>query len=208
MREFSTIEQLAARADKIAPEARVEVKLLAMAVSKTPRTDKNGKPWAIITIEDVNYTRMEALVFARTFEQYGERIEADKPLMFCGCLQRRKDDASASLIINEIHPVETIFGVFAGGVRIETAEENLTKEKLEKLMTLFDINGKVVTMTVRTAKGPVVKLDFNGSYRMKAGEMSFKAIEEELGFKVAVVPSSVYFPDEDANPRRRWRGSK
>lgn len=64
------------------------------------RVAKNtGKPWATIDFEDT-HERIEAVVFNRCYNQYIDKIEADKPLVLAGEISSR--DNRNQFLVNEI----------------------------------------------------------------------------------------------------------
>lgn len=123
--------QLAALADlpKL-PEGR-DTRIGGLIVDISRKIDKRTKdPWAIIRLEDGEHAA-EVLVFTGPYREFGSTIELEAPVLICGQISRRDDQAK--ILAQEIHPMADVPRHFSAEVGFRLAVKPSLPDTLSKL---------------------------------------------------------------------------
>ncbi|MDS1269125.1 DNA polymerase III subunit alpha [Lipingzhangella sp. LS1_29] len=110
-----------------------EVRIAGMIAKVDRRTNKNGQPWAIITVEDLDAS-IEVLFFAKTFPLYSEELVEDRAVTIKGRVNER--DGTYSLFASELSPLDISDIAIGEGeppVVLTLAERQITQELVQEL---------------------------------------------------------------------------
>lgn len=155
-------------------EDREQVKVAGSISSLEKKfTRKDGKPFAVMTLEDFTGTS-EVLVWADIFARFGKELEAGKIVAVSAKLERR--DETVRLIASEIGPVAK--GKKAGALTIDIALERTNEDKLLALRELVmkHPGPQPLFLRFRAPDGQELKVKANTGYSVRDDE-SFR---EEL----------------------------
>ncbi len=204
--KFATLEDAERLAAGLGPGDRTDVRLCGLVSAVNKRFDKSKRPWAILTVEDEGDRRIEALLFAKAYEKWGERIEANQPMVFCGELQLR--DGKPSMAVQEAYRMDEVPAAFANRVTLTLQESEVVPELLGRLReTLRRFPGRTpVILQIRTAPGKTVSQELPADLAVLPEEALFKAIADcGSGLSVALGMRSDVYLDEGSRPRRFGR---
>ena len=113
------------------PDARADVRLFAWVSSVDLRTDKNGLPWAILKLEDMEDNHMEGLMFAKDYAKFGTRLAASDAMVLCGQIGVSfRDKTSMSFIVREAYRMEEIPALFTSCASVTLHEKDVGEESL------------------------------------------------------------------------------
>ena len=113
------------------PDARVDVRLFAWVSSIDRRTDKNGQPWAILKLEDMEDNHMEGLMFAKDFAKFGDKLVASEAMVLCGQIGVSfRDQTSMSFVVREAYRMEEITKLFCAAAALTIHEKDVNDESL------------------------------------------------------------------------------
>ncbi len=101
---------------------------------KFTQTKKNNEKMAIVTIEDLDGS-VDALIFPRSFKEFGHHLIKDAILFFKGNLDKKEQ--TPKILVNEITPISEVHKKFTRSILVKfaaaSAQENLLKNLQEVL---------------------------------------------------------------------------
>jgi DNA polymerase-3 subunit alpha len=166
--KFTPITELTALED------RGQVKVAGSISSLEKKfTRKEGKPFAVVTLEDFTGT-VEVLVWADVYARFGKELEAGKIVAISAKLELR--DETARLIASEIGPVAK--GKKGGALTIDIALERTNEDKLFALRELImkHPGPQPLFLRFRAPDGQELRVKTNNGYSVR-DDASFR---EEL----------------------------
>ena len=110
-----------------------EVGIAGMIAKVDRRTNKNGQPWAIITVEDLD-SSIEVLFFAKTFPLYSEELVEDRAISIRGRVNER--DGAYNLFASELRPLDISEAAIGGGeppIVVSLGQRQITRELVGEL---------------------------------------------------------------------------
>lgn len=116
-----------------------DIRFIAIITGKRIATDKKGRPIVFLQVEDT-YSSIEVAVFSNEFDRYGTLLEIDNVVFISG--KYRKRDRGNSIVVNSIERVENLREKYQSSLRVKInlETENLTKEDVLKMETLFSLH--------------------------------------------------------------------
>ncbi len=178
---FTTLEQAGQQAATLQPDQRVPVRLCGLVGTVTKRFDKSKRPWAVLSVEDDGDLRIEALMFADAYAQWGEALTPNLPMVLCGELQRR--EGKPALTVLEAYAMEEVPERFTSKVTLAMPEDRAGRGVLEALRErLRDAPGKTpVSLSLQTAVGCTVVFDLPPELAVLPNEAFYRAVGEVEG---------------------------
>ena len=105
-----------ASSGKLAQLQDGQVTRIGGIVSKlTPKTTKQGRPMAIVTLEDLDGS-VEVLVFPESYAKYGPSLKADAAIFVCGMVNLRED--KPKIVADQVIALEDVPKRFTKAVHI------------------------------------------------------------------------------------------
>ncbi|MBV8214647.1 MAG: DNA polymerase III subunit alpha [Verrucomicrobia bacterium] len=160
-------------------EDREQVKVAGTISSLEKKfTRKDGKPFAVMTLEDFTGTS-EVLVWADIFARFGKELEAGKIVAVSAKLERR--DETVRLIASEIGPVAK--GKKAGALTIDIALERTNEDQLMALRELVmkHPGPQPLFLRFRAPDGQELKVKTNTGYSVRDDESFREELSQLLG---------------------------
>jgi DNA polymerase III subunit alpha len=160
-------------------EDREQVKVAGTISSLEKKfTRKDGKPFAVMTLEDFTGTS-EVLVWADVFARFGKELEAGKIVAVSAKLERR--DETVRLIASEIGPVAK--GKKAGALTIDISVERTNEDKLFALRELVmkHPGPHPLFLRFRAPDGQELKVKTNTGYSVRDDESFREELAQLLG---------------------------
>lgn len=115
--------------DEDAPPDGQQVKIAGLITSVQPKTNRNGSPWATVTVEDMS-GEIEVMFFARTYAQVQMQLAQDSIVQVEGRISTR--DGSNSIVGNKVQVLDIrADGVVPLNVNLRAAQ--CTPEILEQV---------------------------------------------------------------------------
>jgi len=99
---------------------------------------RDNRPWAIVALEGLEGA-IECMVFADTYETYGNLLEPEAPLFMEGCVSNR-DGEGAKVLAERIVPLENAPEVFVKEVHVHLYQASTDNRKLERLKEICEAN--------------------------------------------------------------------
>jgi DNA polymerase-3 subunit alpha len=110
------------------------VALAAIVVEKTIRLTKTAEKFAIIRIEDLRGT-LELPIYTRAYQEFGELLDKDQPLLIEGRVQLRDEDFG--LIADKLTLLSQVRAERARLMTIGIQRDRLSQEQLHYLRGIF-----------------------------------------------------------------------
>lgn len=131
------------------------------------RTTKKGDRFALFRLED-QFTAIKVVCWPEQFNKYKTLIEADNALLVKGRLEVA-DDGNATIITQEIQPLEGARATAAREMTIKIPESSLTNDRLSSLSNLFNSNAghAVVILELLTPANQLIKIRPNQFLRVR-----------------------------------------
>jgi DNA polymerase-3 subunit alpha len=141
-------------------------------------TRKDGKPFAVMTLEDFTGTS-EVLVWADVFARFGKELEAGKIVAVSAKLERR--DETPRLIASEIGPIAK--GKKAGALTIDIPLERTNEDKLFALRELVmkHPGPQPLFLRFRAPDGQELKVKTNTGYSVRDDESFREELAQLMG---------------------------
>jgi DNA polymerase-3 subunit alpha len=139
-------------------EDGANVTIAGILTSVSPRTNKQGAPWAIATLEDLE-SGIEVLFFPKTWAEHSERVVRDQIVAIKGRISRRDDQPS--LFASEISVPELTEGP-RGPVLVSMPAARCTPPVVERLREVLGSHPgttEVQLKLVNGARETVLRLD-------------------------------------------------
>ncbi|HRI35443.1 MAG TPA: hypothetical protein PLD02_16960, partial [Saprospiraceae bacterium] len=104
-----------------------------MVSSVNKRMDKNGRPWAIILVEELEST-MELAFFSEDYNKYLAFLEQGNRLLLKGFYkQSYRDKEKYELKVNQMEFLQDVLEKYGKGIRLMMHYKNLDDNKVEKI---------------------------------------------------------------------------
>jgi DNA polymerase-3 subunit alpha len=159
-----------------------QVAMGGIVIDLAVRTTKKGDRFALFRLED-QFSSIKIVCWPEQFTKYKALIENDRALLVKGRLEVA-DDGAATIITQEIQPLEGARAYAANALTLRLAETSLTAERLTALSHLFNLYAghSLVTLELRLANQQTVKIRPHQFLRVKISpdlEAAIKAICED-----------------------------
>jgi DNA polymerase-3 subunit alpha len=138
-------------------------------------TKKSQRPMGIFRLEGLEGS-VNVIVFPDTFEEYGSLLEEEKPVMVCGEVDVR--DQEAQIKASEIYPLEDAHKLFCKHVSIHVSAIHTAEKDLEKIRDVIRRHpGSVqAVICLQFPSGEKVFVDTGNSFEVNPSA----ALEHEL----------------------------
>ncbi|MDR9415319.1 MAG: DNA polymerase III subunit alpha [Gracilimonas sp.] len=137
---------------------RSNIKFIAIVTAVKRVTDKKGRPFAFLQVEDLNNST-EVIAFSKTYDQYMGLLQTDNVLYIDGVVDTRS--GKPKVIANSFERVENLREKFQDqlNLKIDLKTSELNKDDLKQMETLFSINKGTTnvrfTLHSSEANGPI-----------------------------------------------------
>ncbi|MCZ2812938.1 DNA polymerase III subunit alpha [Modestobacter sp. VKM Ac-2979] len=139
-------------------EDGANVTIAGILTAVGPRTNKQGAPWAIATIEDLE-AGLEVLFFPKTWEQVQDKVVRDQIVVVKGRISRRDD--TPSLFASEVYVPEVTDGP-RGPVLVSMPAARCTPPVVERLREVLGSHPGTTEVQLKLLNGgreTVLRLD-------------------------------------------------
>ncbi|MBD3615273.1 MAG: DNA polymerase III subunit alpha [Gracilimonas sp.] len=118
---------------------RSTIRFIAIITGVKRVTDKKGRPFAFLQVEDLNNST-EVIAFSKTYDQYMGLLQPDNVLFIDGVVDTRGGEPK--VIANSFERVENLREKFQEqlNLRIDLKTSDLKKDDLKQVETLFSLN--------------------------------------------------------------------
>ncbi|WP_428234900.1 DNA polymerase III subunit alpha [Gracilimonas sp.] len=118
---------------------RQDIRFIAIITGVKRVTDKKGRPFAFLQVEDLNNST-EVIAFSSTYDKYMGLLQTDNVLFIDGTVDTRS--GQPKVIANTFERVENLREKFQEqlNLRISLKTSDLEKDHLKQIETLFSIN--------------------------------------------------------------------
>jgi DNA polymerase III subunit alpha len=134
--QFETIIRKFSSTDIIRVKQETEeqgVKFGAMIQTvMTKTTKKDGKPWAILVVEDLSDS-MECLCFPDTYNQCKDFLQSEAPVFIEGIYSYKEEDDTRKIIVRNVIPMTDAVSAYTNEVHVRFTEEQASNESISKL---------------------------------------------------------------------------
>ena len=145
-----------------------------------PKTTKQGKPMAIMTLEDLDGS-VEVLIFPESYARYGPSLKADMAIFVCGMANLRED--KPKIVADQIIPLEDVPTKFTKAVHIRLSAGTTEESALSRVHEVIGAHkGNVpVLFCFIYADGKLVFLEANEHFSVTPTQQFVRDIEAILG---------------------------
>jgi DNA polymerase-3 subunit alpha len=146
----------------------------------SPKTTKQGKPMAIMTLEDLDGA-VEVLVFPESFAKYGASLKADVAILVCGVANLRED--KPKIVAGQIYPLDDVPKRFTKAVHIRLpvgATEDSTLTRVQQALHAHKGNVPVLFCFIYP-DGKLVFLEAHEHFSVSPTQRFVEDIEAILG---------------------------
>jgi len=118
---------------------RAELKFIGIITAVKKVTDKKGRPFAFLTMED-RKNSVEVIAFSDTYDRYLGVLQVDNVLLVQGSLDTSRGEPK--VIANSFERVENLREKFSDSLtlKLDLKTNELTKDDLNEMATLFSLN--------------------------------------------------------------------
>jgi DNA polymerase-3 subunit alpha len=118
---------------------RASIRFIAIVTGIKRVTDKKGRPFAFLQVEDLN-SSSEVIAFSKTFDQYANLLQTDNVLYIDGVVDKRGGEPK--VIANSFERVENLREKYQEqlNIRIDLKTSDIDKNDLKRVETLFSLN--------------------------------------------------------------------
>jgi len=157
---YSELNLLATTTSRLKDGVHAEndkISLLGIVVNNIVRLNQKNEKFAIVTLEDIRGT-IEFPVFSRVYENFGELLESEDPLLISGRVNFR--DEKVGVFVDEIRLVSEFREKEAKSMSINLGLESLQEKELILLRsTLQKYSGdKTFSFSIRTPENVCVTI--------------------------------------------------
>ncbi len=195
---------------KLAPKSEVFLggMLAALKYSHT-KNPKPGKPsrYVMFDLEDTEGL-VRCIVWPDKFAEYEELIAADAILMVRGKVDKRPDSEEATLIVDELIPLDDLAARYTRGVAIRLYEEQHGLRAIEQLheILLGYPGGKELSLVIYLRDGSRVPCSVR-DVRVEISSEMRSRVEELLGRDNFRLITARPTPARPAPQRNGWNGN-
>lgn len=155
-----------------------EVSVACMVSSVNKRMDKNGRPWAIVQVEDLEST-MELAFFSEDYNKYLAFLEQGNRLLLKGFYkQSYRDKEKFELKVNQMEFLQDVLEKYGKGIRLMMHYKNLDDNKVEKIYKIISKHHGKKPFTIYLYDDNEQPLTFQSA---KTGIKISKDLIEQLG---------------------------
>ena len=168
---------------------------------------KNGKPYAMVTIEDLQGT-MSMLLMNENHDKYRELIEPTRALLIIG--EVNNDEDKPKIFPQEIMPLEDAPKKFTKQVHFRLNTAHLNPENLSAARALCQANpGRVpVFLCLRRSGGELIFIETHENYYVTPSGALQKAVNELFGEETYYAKVDNTLPERQRKPwERRENGN-
>jgi DNA polymerase III subunit alpha len=145
-----------------------------------PKTTKQGKPMAIVTLEDLDGA-VEVLVFPESYARFGQSLKADSAIFLCGTINLRED--KPKIVADQIIPLGDVPKKFTKAVHIRISAgttEDSTLTRVQEVLRLH--KGEVPVMfCFMYPDGKLVFLEAHEHFSVAPTQQFVRDVEGILG---------------------------
>jgi DNA polymerase-3 subunit alpha len=158
---------------------RTTITLAGMITNVDKKISKNGNPWAIVTVEDLE-SSIQALFFGKNYQQYAEELKLDTVVRITGQPDVREESVSLRASGLEVAQVEA---ADERPLVITVPIPALVKPKVEQLVTILKTFPGYcqVKLHVSRPDGSVVELLCGDGFRISRDTSLFAEIKTVFG---------------------------
>jgi DNA polymerase-3 subunit alpha len=140
--------------------------MITLVMNKISKRD--GRPWAIITIEDLGGS-MECLCFADAYAECMDHIHSGAKVFIEGHISLREGDEKSTIMAKKIIPMEDAGSLYAREVHLGVAENALEPQQLERIKDMLKQHpGNVpVVLALKLNAGGFAFVEAGYEYRIK-----------------------------------------
>ncbi len=114
-----------------------DVSVACMVSSVNKRMDKNGRPWAIVMVEDLDST-MELAFFSEDYNKYLAFLEQGHRLLLKGFYnQSYRDKEKYELKVNQMEFLQDVLEKYCKGLRLMMNYKNLDEPTVDKIYKII-----------------------------------------------------------------------
>jgi DNA polymerase-3 subunit alpha len=111
-----------------------EVAVACMVSSVNKRSDKNGRPWAIVNFEDIETNTMEIAFFNEDYNRYLAFLEQGHRLLVKGNYKQSfRDKTKYDLRVNQIEFLQDVLEKYGKELRLMLHYKHLDNDKVERI---------------------------------------------------------------------------
>ncbi|MTI89684.1 MAG: DNA polymerase III subunit alpha [Balneolaceae bacterium] len=153
---------------------RASIRFIAIITKVKQVTDKKGRPFAFIQVEDLNNS-VEVIAFSKAFDQYMGLLQPDNVLFIEGDVDTRS--GQPKVIARKFERVENLREKFQDKLKLKLnlKTNELTTNKLKEVETLFSLNKGNTTV-----KFAIHSNEANGPIRMNVRNFVVEPNDELL----------------------------
>ena len=144
-----------------------QIAMGGIVIDLAVRTTKKGDRFALFRLED-QFASVKIVCWPEQYNKYKTHIEDGKALLIKGKLEVA-DDGAATIITQELQPLDGARAFAAQGMLIRLSEKSLIGDRLHSLSRLFNTNAghSPVTLELHTEQNQTVKIRPNQFLRVK-----------------------------------------
>jgi len=155
------------------------IRACGVITSVKRKIDKSNRIMAFITLDDFSGS-CECLMFATTYEKYGQYIEEEKCFIIVGRPESSGDNIK--IHIEELTPIEQVKEKFTKSIKINLEAQNFGDEEIGKLKSILNVNkGNIPVYLHLKNNGPKDKLFFLKDYKVNASNELVDSLFTMLG---------------------------
>jgi DNA polymerase-3 subunit alpha len=146
----------------------------------TLKTTKQGKPMAIMTLEDLDGS-VEILVFPDSYARYASSLKTDAAILVCGRTNLRDD--KPKIAAEQIYPLDDVPNKFTKAVHIRLSAGTTEDSALTRLHEVLGTHhGNVpVLLCFIYPDGKLVFLEAHGRFSVAPTQQFVRDVEDILG---------------------------
>jgi DNA polymerase-3 subunit alpha len=176
-------------------------------VSKlAPKTTKQGKPMAIMTLEDLDGS-VEVIVFPESYAKFGSTLKVDTAIFVCGMANLRED--KPKIVADQIIPLDDVPKRFTKAVHIRLAAETTEESALARVHEIIGAHkGAVpVLFCFMFPDGKLVFLEAHEHFAVSPTQQFVADVEAILGEdSVWLKVDAEKMAAKNGSRRERWAG--
>ena len=164
---------------------------------------KDGRPWALITLEDLDST-IEVLIFSDAYAEYTANIVADQAVVVEGFVSNREDE-DAKIIANKVLPLTSVPERFTREVHVRL-NGNAGPGALQELKRLLESNpgSSRVILCVAYKDGHFAFIETPKEYHVQFSNGFAEAVRNLLGSDAVHVKPDTTLPVRE---KKRWQAA-
>jgi len=174
----------------------------------TPKTTKQGKPMAIMTLEDLDGS-VEVLVFPDSYAKYGPSLKADAAILVCGTANMRED--KPKIFADQVIPLDDVPKRFTKAVHIRLSAgttDETTLGRVHEAVRAHKGNVPVLFCFIYP-DGKLVFLEAHEHFSVAPTQQFVRDIEAILGEdSVWLKVDTEKLTAKNGSRRERWGGGE